>query len=764
MHVVDFNTALQELFPQKEIIVGLDLAELLHLHSKLLRLLQRQQENSDFMYTGFADRVHRVSTELIMAGQGVPARLIMFRDLSTDSRMEGVLRLIIEDTAEDVGEDFYRSLTRSLALVLSTKYAMVAVTDTKNEGQMNTLAFWNGEDHQQDFSYPLAGAPSEEILRRGSCKYTEGVAGRFPQDKVLADMGVESYLGTSLFSHDGIPVGVLAVMDIGLFKYTELAASVLEIFGIRAATEIERRQNEVRIENSEKSYRQIVETTGDGVCVVDGEGVIEFVNAPMEALLATDREALVGEVFVDQFILEREVGEKVASLEDGTLEFKMINRREDERWVVASKKAIRPSEGVAAGVLYMFSDCTEQHLLAAENKAIEEQLRHAQKLESLGVLAGGVAHDFNNLLMPIVGYVELIRRRASKDEQVAKYLQRIETAGEKLADLCNQMLTYSGKGHFVESVVDVNELVVEMQDLVRASIPNNISLTYFVKDNLPLVKVDTTQISQVIMNLVLNASEATGKNQEGKVKVSTGEAFLDDSSQESLYVADKLVPGNYVYFEVEDQGVGITTEDQERLFEPFYTTKFTGRGLGMAVVFGIVRAHKGAIEVNSEVGYGSRIRVYFPVTPGLVELSDATGDDKPHDSLQGRGRVLVVDDEAYVREILSGMLQDMGLEVIEAADGEAGMQAYLENRIELAACIIDLTMPGMNGNDLAAGIMEKDSDFPIILVSGYSQKDVSSSLLSSPNIMFMQKPITFPQFSSAMSHQLKAVAAGRNVR
>jgi PAS domain S-box-containing protein len=763
MRVVDFNHALKELFPDKKNIMGTGLEKLLDAHPKLLSLLQRQQENADLMYTGFDDRVHRVSTEFIGANQGTPARLILLRDLTTDSRLQDSLRLVVESTAQDVGEDFYRSLTRSLALVLNTKFAMVAVTDPTDETRMNTLAFWDGDGHGRNFSYSIVGAPCENVIHRGTWIVADGVARQFPEDKALREMNVESYLGTPLFSHDGQPIGLLSVMDVKPMEYTEIGASVLEIFGIRAATEIERRHNEERIEASERGYRQIVETTRDGVCVVNEDGLIEFVNTPMASLLARDKESLVNSTFVELLSADPDISKQMASQENGNLEFSLVNHEGDEKWVVVSKTVIADSDETGTGMLYMFSDITEQHLLEEANKGIEEQLRHAQKLESLGVLAGGVAHDFNNLLMPVIGYIDLIRQRSSKDQVVTEYLHRIESAGEKLADLCNQMLTYSGKGHFEESVIDINELVTDMKDLVRVSVPNTVSLGYATEGELPCVKADATQISQVIMNLVINAGEASSRNRAGRIRVSTGLEYLDGASRDSLRTGDHLKPGDYVYFEVEDEGVGISSEDQERLFEPFFTTKFTGRGLGMAVVFGIVRAHKGAIEVDSVPGEGTRVRVFFPATTERKPEELSETDESEKYGLKDRGKVLVVDDEFFVREIFRGMLQAMGFDVVEAADGEEGLSTYNSNKLELVACVIDLTMPGMGGNELAVGIRKQDADVPIMLVSGYSQKEINPEVLSSSNVMFLQKPFTLSQFRSVMNSQLESAAGNRNV-
>lgn len=314
---------------------------------------------------------------------------------------------------------------------------------------------------------------------------------------------------------------------------------------------------------------------------------------------------------------------------------------------------------------------------------LEAQLFQAQKMESLGVLAGGVAHDFNNLLMPLVGYVDLIRNRISGDPETSGYLDSIQLSGEKLANLCNQMLIYSGGGHFVKTVIDIKEQIIEVQDLVRAAIPSSFRITYHIENGVPAVKADATQFNQVLMNLLINASEAMDPNQAGTITVSTGQTYLDSKPEKTLHFGESINPGNYVYVEIQDEGVGISEENQSRLFDPFFTTKFTGRGLGMAVVFGIVKAHMGAVDIHSKIGIGTTIRAYFPATEDAITQAKNTKQTKLFETTTLNGRILVVDDEPDVRALMRRMLQKMGFEVVEAEDGAKGLEIFCQEKQEI---------------------------------------------------------------------------------
>lgn len=750
--VVDYNRALEKLFPDQAISFGESVDELLFAHPELQKLIAHQQESIEQLYTGFSNRVFRISSELINSRQDTKIKLIILRDLSSENRIQDALRLVIEGTSQDVGEDFYRSLARHLSLALATRHAMVAVLDEENANRLTSLAFWSDDGYQENISYDVAGTPCECAIEQNACVYLEDVIRQFPTDAALVEFNVESYLGMPLRNHAGKPIGVLAVFSDKAVDAVETGKHLLSIFAMRAAAEIERRRNEQRLETSEENYRRIVETTKDGVCVVNGCGVVEIVNEPMMQLLAGDANELFGKAVNDFFPAEASLPNELTSREDANFEFRFTNFAGDAKSVAISKTAIVDGDGQGASMLYIFQDLTEKQLLEAANKDIETKLRQAQKMESLGVLAGGVAHDFNNLLMPILGYIDLIKERVSANKVVLEYLNLMHSSSEKLANLCNQMLTYSGSGHFVKTAIDVEEQILDIKEFIRATVPSSFPVTYHIEDPLPAIMADTTQFNQVLMNLIINASESMHRNQGGSITVRAGQARLDGLPQSALHFGESLQPGNYVYIEVQDDGAGISAENQSRLFEPFFTTKFTGRGLGMAVVFGIVKAHNGAIEIHSEVGVGTNIRIYFPATTEPI-TRNATPIQLAGTS-PGAGKILVVDDEPEVRLLMRRMLKKMGFEVIEAEDGARCLEVFGQHQSTISACIIDLTMPGMDGVELLSRIRQISAHLPILLVSGYSREQVPRQDLDAENVGFLQKPFTFATLKTSIDEQM----------
>ena len=252
-------------------------------------------------------------------------------------------------------------------------------------------------------------------------------------------------------------------------------------------------------------------------------------------------------------------------------------------------------------ILANVRDITERMQMEEKHRKIEDRMREVQKLESLGVLAGGIAHDFNNLLMSILGRADLALFSLSETSPACQHLEEIIRASHRAADLCRQMLAYSGKGRFVIGRFDMSEIVREMGEMLNVSISKNAMMQYSLAEGLPPVEVDATQIRQVVMNLITNASEALGDGQ-GIISVKTGVMECDEACLSGSYLDDKLPGGTYVYLEVSDTGCGMDSETLTRIFDPFFSKKFTGRGLGLAAVLGIVRGHKGAIKIYSEVG------------------------------------------------------------------------------------------------------------------------------------------------------------------
>jgi CheY-like chemotaxis protein len=361
-----------------------------------------------------------------------------------------------------------------------------------------------------------------------------------------------------------------------------------------------------------------------------------------------------------------------------------------------------------------------------------------QKLESIGVLAGGIAHDFNNMLMVVLGNTDLALANISEETPVYKRLTDIRTVSIRAADLCRQLLAYAGKGRYLVEPVNLSSMVEEMTSMFDVSISKKVFLNYNLAKWLPPIEADASQIRQVIMNLVINASEAIGEK-SGAIYISTSVMEYDREYLVESDLNNDLKPGYYVCLEIADTGSGMDKETTDKIFDPFFTTKYTGRGLGLAAVLGIVRGHKGGIKVYSEPGKGTTFKLLFPVADEVTE-SIATVQRKEVDTWKGSGTVLLVDDDESVRSLSSLLLEHLGFDVLLAADGRIALKIFSEHRHEIRCVILDLTMPRMGGEETFRELRRIDPQARIIMSSGYNEQDVVHRFIGKGLSGFIQKP------------------------
>ena len=389
----------------------------------------------------------------------------------------------------------------------------------------------------------------------------------------------------------------------------------------------------------------------------------------------------------------------------------------------------------------------------------EEALRQSQKLESLGVLAGGIAHDFNNLLTTILGNAEMLAPFVAGEAAPGrKHLDKIERTTRRLAELTRQMLAYSGRGQFTVAEVDLNAVITEMTELLAVSTPKNVRVVYGLDPTLPLMEADAAQIRQVVLNLLTNAAEAIGEHARGEVVIRTGAEMLDAVQAEELFAGQEVEAGEYVRLEVADTGCGMSPETLSKIFDPFFTTKFTGRGLGLAALRGIVRRHRGGIRIFSRLGEGTVFTLLFPASHArkLPPTGTATWDKTPS-GLRGAA-VLIVDDEENLRSLMAEALKMEGATVVQAVDGEDGIERFGDHRDHLDAVVLDLTMPKLNGEEVFRQIKATRPDLPIILCSGYTQEDVARQFAGVELDGFIEKPFT----PSQLIDKLRAVLSEGN--
>jgi PAS domain S-box-containing protein len=417
-------------------------------------------------------------------------------------------------------------------------------------------------------------------------------------------------------------------------------------------------------------------------------------------------------------------------------------------WLV-SYSPVKTADGVLLGVQALVQDITHR-------KQFEDQLRQTQKLESLGVLAGGIAHDFNNLLVGILGNSSLALDSLEPDHAIRPLLEEVTIASHRAARLTSQMLAYSGKGRFMVQVVDVRELIRETLPLIQAAVPRTVELQLQVTEPCPPVEIDVAQIQQLVMNLVINAAESIPKEQPGVVTIGASQIIVDESYLRSAGAAQELEVGPYARIEVRDTGSGMDEQTKARIFDPFFTTKFTGRGLGLAAALGIVRGHRGLIQVDSAPGQGSAFRILLPAAAKAPKV--IAPDDHKAVRADGAGAVLVVDDEPIVQQVARQTLRRAGYEVLLAGNGQTALEIFRKRAEEIRVVLLDMTMPVMSGEQTLVELKKIDPEVRVVLSSGFNEVEAIRRFEGRGLAGFIQKPYT----AAALAEKIAAVQLDRH--
>lgn len=389
-----------------------------------------------------------------------------------------------------------------------------------------------------------------------------------------------------------------------------------------------------------------------------------------------------------------------------------------------------------------------------ERKQLERRILQSQKLESIGLLAGGIAHDFNNLLVAVIGNASLVKDMLPPGSLESELSDRVIKTGEQLAHLTRQMLAYSGKGRFVLEFVDLSGLVVEMSGLIEPSISKKIAFHYELDRDLPAIEADRSQMQQVFMNLVLNAAEAIGSDC-GLISVKTGLQVAGAGGEEDFQGAEPA-PGNYVYLEVRDTGCGMDDDTRTKIFDPFFSTKFMGRGLGLAAVAGIIRGHRGAVKVVSAPGKGSCFTVLFPAAKHVATAAAPKAASASASS--GTGTVLVVDDEALVRETARRSLERRGYKVLLAESGLEAIDIFKRHTGDISLVVLDLSMPGMSGEETLPELRKIRPGVKVMVSSGYSESETMKLFRGQRVAGFIQKPYTSGRLADLVKAAIEDVS------
>ena len=535
----------------------------------------------------------------------------------------------------------------------------------------------------------------------------------------------------------------------------------------------DRKEAEQALVQSEARYRELVENANSIILRMDMNGNITFFNRFAEKSFGYDREEIIGWNVLGTIIPTRESnGMDLAAMLDSILkEPQKYKSNENENikkdgtrvWVAWANRAIRDENGNIRELLCIGNDITERKISEREREAIQAQLMHAQKMEAVGTLAGGLAHDFNNVLGGIMGSLNMLQvlmgnEPPSQDDSIKRYIDIAFESSMRAADMIKQLLTLSRKQEMKLAPVDINLSLKHVMKICQNSFPKSVHLDFKIEDSPVRVNADPTQIEQAILNLCLNGSHAMtimredDEKEGGDLHVTTGRIKADDAFVKMNPEADRDT--QYVYIEVRDRGVGMDTETVKRIFEPFFSTKSKeeGTGLGLAMVYSIVKQHDGFIKVETEPGNGSVFVMYLPELKEDVmvfeENNSAAGIQK------GSGTVLVVDDEPAILRIAEGMLRHSGYSVITADGGEKGFDVFNSDHDDIDAVILDMSMPETSAADLIHRMKEIDPRVKILLSSGYAMDERVKKAMQEGADGFVPKPYSIQQLSEKLGEVL----------
>jgi PAS domain S-box-containing protein len=534
---------------------------------------------------------------------------------------------------------------------------------------------------------------------------------------------------------------------------------------LRVAEEELRQQNEdlasahAQLDADRHRYQQLFHYAPDAYLLTDLFGIVREANLSAARLLSVRPRALIGKAVVSFVALEdrprvrKELGRWRSEPTPKMLEVR-LQPRSGEAFdaAIALSVARGGPHDTAIGFRWLVRDISAQRQLTDELRQREEsalreveaseaRARHVQKLESIGVLAGGIAHDFNNLLHVVLGNADLARLQLPSDSPAFEHLDEVIRATQRAAELTQQLLAYSGRGAVEIRHLNLSDEVRDMATLLRTAISKQAALVWDLAPDLPVITADPTQVRQIVMNLITNASDAVGEG-AGSITLKTG--LIEDLRVESE-------PHDFVFLEVSDTGCGMDTNTLQRIFDPFFSTKFTGRGLGLAAVMGIVESHQGHIRIRTAPGEGTTFRILFPAARSTVE---ATPHRRSGAGWRGRGTVLLVEDEEGVREVIGRMLEHLGFQVLTAEDGVAALELLDRSNGAVSAVLLDLSMPRMGGSETLKRIKSRQPDLPVVLMSGYTEQEVAAKLLEENGgaAGFLQKPFLPEDLASVLRH------------
>jgi PAS domain S-box-containing protein len=726
---VDERSLIQSLNPAAERIFQQTARDVVGKNVSLLvpqRLFFHDMQNAGrgaIMAVGQRQGYYPFPIEISLSSMELAGRrqfVAIVRDVSERQKSEDTLRQISLGVSHTTGEEFLRSLLKQLSRALQNDYAFLVELSGKGPGQFSTLALAEQGNILRNGQWALADTAFADSMAKGFRAHLGGARVKFPDDVLLAELRIESFIATPLVDHHGNTVGLIGVLDRKLQGDTQTIESTLQIFAARAAAEIERKRSEEDLAAEKERLAVTMRSMADGFITIDNSGSVLMLNPVAEHLTGWTHEEAAGKPLATVFqilnernhkrcthALQRIVEAGVAEGLDGpTL---IVSRDGTERLIESNAAPIRDRSNGRIGAVVVFRDVTEK-------RRMDEERQKADKLESLGVVAGGIAHDFNNLLTAILGNISLALMKEISPE-VGERLGAAKRATNRAQELAQQLLTFARGGAPVKQTAAIHQL---LRDTLNLSLHGSkVACEFHLADDLWPVDIDPGQISQVINNLAINADQAMPAGGILRVQAENFELAADSPTL-------NLRAGRWVRISLQDQGIGIPEEYLKKIFDPYFTTKPKGSGLGLATAYSIVKNHHGLIAVDSNPGEGSIFTICLPASENeLREKKEA-----PAPMAARSARVLILDDEEAICMLVTCALEPLGYSVTETNDGKDAIASYEKAMKEgrpYDLFISDLTIPGgMGGQETIKRLLEIDPDVRAIVSSGYANDPVMS--------------------------------------
>lgn len=563
----------------------------------------------------------------------------------------------------------------------------------------------------------------------------------------LPALAFSLFLGSVLFADSERTGQVFSELDVlrqQMDRMVDDRTTELSAANERLQAEIAERQ---LAEEAMHMLERAVEQSIDGIAVADLAGNMQFINEAWANLHGYEVFELLG-YDLTIFHTPEQMRDQVQPLMDrvqkeGAYSAEIEHRRRAgatfPTWQTAT--CLQDPEGGPIGFVFIVRDITERKNQEEERRRLEERVRQAEKLESLGSLAGGVAHDYNNILTGVLGNVSLALLEAARGSDLFQRLRQIEASAERAAELTDQLLAYAGEEQQSSHTLQLNELVQEHRQVFERTVASTgARLEVHLKNGLPPIQGDPGQVVQAVTNLLTNAADslaAEGADGAGLIMLRTSVVTAKKSYFEGAILDEDRAEGRYVFFEVSDTGRGMDEETRGRMFEPFFSTKSSGRGMGLAAVLGIVRAHQGNIRVFSQPGRGTTVEVLFPAVEDMVARVE---ESQAAPTWEGFGTALVVDDEQLVRDVAAKVLQRQGFEVLVAVNGREALDIFVDKKDEIRLVLLDLTMPEMDGETFMQEMGRYPSEAQVLLMSGYREQSATQGLDGEKLAGFLHKP------------------------